>query len=662
MKKTKTFQDTKLPWRTVADIIKICPMKQFAVDVFGESPTIAQSLAVSRLYELGACQVHQANLEHKLTNLSIKEGEISPQLYCFLPLNVPFNRFLSVDTTSGNAMKMMWQELATISPQPIPAPSDNKASEAPQLVSSDVSRDGDLTFESNDNLASEVEEQSGFYLKLSSSEFVIGINKSFNTTLFVRPCYEQLWQRIQQEIKADDQDRASKRRFLVTGTPGLGKSYFLFYVLWQLRQMENRLGTFPVYIDSHFSSQGQQMWRFCGDSVALVDRVDIDDKKAYYLVDPGHSKTSPLFCSGITIIAASPKHVETSLHEWIKETPSQYYMPIWTTTEIMACRSICFPDTPTKTVMELIDICGPVPRWVLQNANDDPKAIIDKALGSAGITSPQELFKSLAAGDKFAEISNKLLHYTVDENFKQVGVCFASAYIQNYLTAAYVDSQTQALVNFLRVSAGMGDLAALRGPLFESFAHPVLVKGGKFKQRKLSLTRSEGGDQGELKDEPEEQDNSQDDEEESEEELEDSHTSDGAETKQPLELKPRSCELVGDLLSFLPRSKKYLRPRSPNNPAVDAIIPYEKMAFQMAVRLEHPVKSKPLMSLVEAMLGKTPAATDRVKLYFVVPPDMFPHFKWQPYLGTKKQVLKRIPAVLERVDQYVLEIPFSFQV
>ena len=47
----------------------------------------------------------------------------------------------------------------------------------------------------------------------------------------------------------------------------------------------------------------------------------------------------------------------------------------------------------------------------------------------------------------------------------------------------------------------------------------------------------------------------------------------------------------------------------------------------------------------------------KIRLYFVIPEDIYADFKTQNYLTVKDKVASRIPTVItERVEQYVLEI------
>ena len=51
--------------------------------------------------------------------------------------------------------------------------------------------------------------------------------------MFVRPCYPKLWGRINDVLKS-----GSRRRFIIKGIPGIGKTTFLYYILHKLIKLK----------------------------------------------------------------------------------------------------------------------------------------------------------------------------------------------------------------------------------------------------------------------------------------------------------------------------------------------------------------------------------------------------------------------------------------
>lgn len=98
----------------------------------------------------------------------------------------------------------------------------------------------------------------------------------------------------------------------------------------------------------------------------------------------------------------------------------------------------------------------------------------------------------------------------------------------------------------------------------------------------------------------------------------------------------------------------YACPAGPNFGAVDSFARIGNVlyGFQMTVSLEHPVKQRLLIDILDAL---KPA---KMLLVFVVPDDCFAAFQVQPYLSKKNTVSKRIdPGVQSKVEQWVLKLP-----
>ena len=74
-------------------------------------------------------------------------------------------------------------------------------------------------------------------------------------------------------------------------------------------------------------------------------------------------------------------------------------------------------------------------------------------------------------------------------------------------------------------------------------------------------------------------------------------------------------------------SQKYMVPSSMNYASVNAIIPGCSQAFQMTVSTSHPVNADGIISVMDS------CRLPRLKLFFVVPSDIFPKFFKQPYKG-----------------------------
>ena len=86
-------------------------------------------------------------------------------------------------------------------------------------------------------------------------------------------------------------------------------------------------------------------------------------------------------------------------------------------------------------------------------------------------------------------------------------------------------------------------------------------------------------------------------------------------------------------------SQRYMVPSARNYVSVDAIIPGCSQAFQMTVSTSHPVNAKGIISVMNS------CHLPSLRLFFVVPSDIFPNFYEQPYKGNVEN---------RQVEQYAL--------
>src|SRR5262249_49881867 len=96
-------------------------------------------------------------------------------------------------------------------------------------------------------------------------------------------------------------------------------------------------------------------------------------------------------------------------------------------------------------------------------------------------------------------------------------------------------------------------------------------------------------------------------------------------------------------------------PTVPNFPCLDLFLAPDGL-FQVTVSSNHPVKQAPLKDIAESILGNNWNATNKeLRLYFVVPSDIYDNFMAQNYLTTAGAVSQNIFAAVQRVKQYALK-------
>ncbi len=166
-------------------------------------------------------------------------------------------------------------------------------------------------------------------------------------------------------------------------------------------------------------------------------------------------------------------------------------------------------------------------------------------------------------------------------------------------------------------------IAALRGTLFEHYAHRMLCNGGQFQTRKLD----------------------------------DNTIAVLVLPRLPLELVKTEADInacTDFIIVSVTNTVCYMQPRSRNYPTVDSFIPSLNTAFQMTVSDRHPIKYHYLKSLCKA-LGISNKKRKETKFYFVVPPDRYDGFAAQTIVTLVDTPLATTP----NLAQYVLKLDIT---
>jgi hypothetical protein len=64
---------------------------------------------------------------------------------------------------------------------------------------------------------------------------------AFPAGVFIRPCYESLFTILEQAVKLREKGGGGVRRVLILGNPGIGKTYFKFYLCFVLVNSARRV-------------------------------------------------------------------------------------------------------------------------------------------------------------------------------------------------------------------------------------------------------------------------------------------------------------------------------------------------------------------------------------------------------------------------------------
>ncbi len=431
-------------------------------------------------------------------------------------------------------------------------------------------------------------------LSLPTDSFWLGV-RDLGSKMVIRQCYNDIWNMIQHL-----QIKEGYRRVALLGNPGIGKSWFHFYLLYKLKKLGATV-VFDWKILRH-------SYLFTSTGTTKADEFpELGLHDTWYLVD---SKPPPLV-KAFTVLTTSPRR-----ENWRDFLKMPYavprWMPVWSPDEIEMCRSVFYPTLSQAKVQQLYDKWGGIPRYVLEKAN--VPAIQDSFARAIADAKLDNLIHSIGETNSDDDVSHKLVHMVVNGNYDGYHMNWASTSVARLCAEKFERECQRELRQFLARSEGLGPLGALRGHLFEGFAHNILQLGGTFDIRSL-----EKG------------------------------------TTSQLQLAPtteRTIFRYSDLRSLT--HNDYGRPLAKNFESVDAVIA-PNMAFQITVNKHHGIKTNGVIKLHNE-LQALQNPIQPLQVYFVVPQEVFADFPKQSF---KDQDDKNTAKPPEYVHQYVLKIQLT---
>ena len=396
-------------------------------------------------------------------------------------------------------------------------------------------------------------------------------------------------------------------KVIITGTPGIGKSLFLIYLLWKLVKGGQRvlfiyhpvnvyydgrggvfmLVNFPPYIQ--YSFWNNTLWCL----------FDAKGKNEAHLSDLPYG-----YCT--FVLSTSPRRV--LVNDFRKPpVPQEFYMPTWSKAEL----EVIAPFYPNATEWrDRFENLGGIPRHVFEVTTRSPTQMLEAACMDCSLN---DCIKKIGINSMITEKSkvvHLLVHVTSTAPYTDSSVCYASQTALNLIVRHNGIEAKRRMHELLASCQGNPLIAALCGYIFEQYAIEMLEKGGSFDCRKLV-----GGFK---KIKPNE--------------------TNGFKRIKPNETKldiPSSIKTVVDKVALNQTRNQLHVPKTTNYAAIDAWIPGIG-AFQMTVGKKHDIKASVKKNL--AMLGQ-----GANKLYWLLPPLHYDSF-------TKKSP--------RSIEQYAVRIPY----
>ncbi|RIB25685.1 hypothetical protein C2G38_2138650 [Gigaspora rosea] len=284
---------------------------------------------------------------------------------------------------------------------------------------------------------------------------------NFGSKIFIRKAYKELW-----EIIAT---KHPERDFLITGNPGIGKTFFILFLLYIL------VGMGKTVIVQRFADP-ETGYKFSNGTVECTPirsmRTDLDNPQVYYLLDTMIPRIDP--CNARKIVVSSPNR--DRYKEYEKEgLVDTRIMPTWDLEELEALHQSIYLNTNFNRLRELYALWGGIPRYVVEKAEIvSSQNLLEKALDTADF---EKIIQSIGNIESDKDVSHRLIHITCNEEYLQTGVTFASKWVADHLLSRFEQSCFEKVKSFLLGSGLQPVFSGLRGQLFEAYAHKVLVRG-----------------------------------------------------------------------------------------------------------------------------------------------------------------------------------------
>ena len=290
--------------------------------------------------------------------------------------------------------------------------------------------------------------------------------------LYIRESYEIIASTIKPGLN----------KSIITGTPGIGKSLFLIYLLWSLVKAGKRVLFFYHPDTIYYDGQG---------GVFDLENVPSKRDRAFWmddlwcLFDAKYKKEEHLIalpCEHCTfVLSMSPKR--QMINDFKKPPePDVFYMPLWSETELKTIAPF-FPAAINWR--DRFVILGGIPRYVLEATRREPTELLHAACQRCSLN---ECINSIGTGSTIEDTSKVvhfLVHITSAPPFTESSVCYASQTALDIIVHNNWDQAKRKMRGLLASCERNPLSAALCGYIFEPYAIEMLEKGGTFDCRKL---------------------------------------------------------------------------------------------------------------------------------------------------------------------------------
>jgi len=380
---------------------------------------------------------------------------------------------------------------------------------------------------------------------------------------------------------------------IVTGTPGIGKSLFLIYLLWNLVKRGKRVLFIYHPFNIYYDEEGG-VFEFGSDRLPSGIDYSFWNETLWCLFDAKGKNEANLnaFPTSLCkfILSTSPRR--EMVNDFKKPpVPDYFYMPIWTKDELEEIAPL-FPSS-SEEWHNRFTILGGIPRDVLEVTRHTPTEILKAACSVCNL---DDCIKAVGIDFEITPKSktvHSLIHVDSDHPYTESSVRYASPTALNMIVHHWGAQARREMRALLASCEGNSLTAALCGYVFEPYAIELLERGGDFTCRQLDgNTNIQSG-----------------------------------ESKLSI---PPSKKIVADKVLPNQTVNQLYVPKTKNYAAIDAWIPGIG-AFQMTVGKDHELKKEVRRNL--ANLGEAN------RLYWVIPPLYYNSFPKKKARGIKQYAI-----------------------
>ena len=265
--------------------------------------------------------------------------------------------------------------------------------------------------------------------------------------IYIRESYKTITTLI-----ADAMIKEDVKRFVVMGTPGIGKTIFLHYFLWLLITRQTSIND-QVDRKIYLQCTTDGIFSFRGDRVVSIDAgvaqvTVLNDCNCILLVDMVEEK-EPLPCAGTTIVFSSPN--PRRYRQLVNEKSHRFVMNCWSLEELKAVWLHSYQHISWEDVKRIYSKMGGVIRYVLgQNevADDRMEEGIRKCREKF-IDRSKTIYQHISFGED-SSVMYRVLHiFSRDHSYDNSRFVFASSHVREECLKGLKSEEIDRVMAFL---------------------------------------------------------------------------------------------------------------------------------------------------------------------------------------------------------------------